>query len=274
VQDRGYLVAAVKDSLPGLGYRDPLTGEWAGIEIDLARALAGRIFGDPSRVRFRPVQTRARVPVIRSLFQFLDPILRFLSILTSAIDSNWWHLGMAGRLADFLCPAECIGRQDFVGFDYYWGVGTLRLRRMKDLFDALLHGRYGRAPVWTGGLRNLLRYHGAMFPGKPIMIVENGSVDEADGVSREDYVRRHVQEVARARRRGINVRAYVCWSITSNREWGALFAKDCDFGLYHVDLDTDPALTRRPTAAVEVYKDIIRDAGRSMGKPADPAEAS
>ena len=274
VQDRGFLTAAVRDDLPGLGFRDPATGEWAGIEIDLARALARRIFGDPSRVRLRPVQTRARIPLLRSLFQFLDPLFKFLSILSSAIDSNWWHLGMAGRLADFLCPAECIGQQDFVGFDYYWGVGTLRVSRLKNLFDALMHGRYAKAPVWTGGLRNILRSHGAMFPGKPIMIIENGSVDEADGVGREDYVRRHVAEVQRARRAGINVRAYLCWSITSNREWGAVFARDCDFGLYHVDLDSDPGLARRPTKAVEAYKDIIRGAGQSTDGSAAPPDAS
>jgi beta-glucosidase/6-phospho-beta-glucosidase/beta-galactosidase len=55
------------------------------------------------------------------------------------------------------------------------------------------------------------------------------------------------------------VRAYICWSITSNREWGLKFTGNSDFGLYHVDLDTDPALTRQPTSGAEAYAQIIRE---------------
>ena len=51
--------------------------------------------------------------------------------------------------------------------------------------------------------------------------------------------------------------AYLCWSITSNREWGLVFDNNSDFGLYHIDLDTDPALKRIPTPASERYRQII-----------------
>src|SRR5205814_115570 len=49
------------------------------------------------------------------------------------------------------------------------------------------------------------------------------------------------------------VPGYVCWSITSNREWGLPFLGSSDFGLFHVDLDGDPELRRTPTAAATVY---------------------
>ena len=91
----------------------------------------------------------------------------------------------------------------------------------------------------------------------PILIVENGSVDTADGVDRVSYIRRHIREVQRARRDGANVTTYICWSITSNREWGLPFGKGSDFGLYHVDLDGDPDLKRVPTAAADAYRTII-----------------
>jgi beta-glucosidase/6-phospho-beta-glucosidase/beta-galactosidase len=107
----------------------------------------------------------------------------------------------------------------------------------------------------------MLKYHAALFPELPILIVENGSVDVADGVDRVDYIRRHIREIQRGRRDGANVVAYVCWSITSNREWGLPFGPGSDFGLYHVDLDSDPALKRVPTAAVEAYREIIRKRG-------------
>jgi len=57
---------------------------------------------------------------------------------------------------------------------------------------------------------------------------------------RNDYIRRHVLEVQKAVARGIPVFGYLCWSITSNREWGLAFSPGNDFGLYHIDLDGEP----------------------------------
>jgi beta-glucosidase/6-phospho-beta-glucosidase/beta-galactosidase/ABC-type amino acid transport substrate-binding protein len=257
IQDRGYIVAAVKQDVPGFGYRDPATGEWSGLEIDLARAIARQIFGDPALVRFRAATTAERIPLLRSILRIFDPLLKQLSTLSTALTSNWWHLGMAGKLPAFLCPPECAGQQDFVGFDYYWGIAALQLHRIQRLLDAAA-GHFDRAPVWPGALYGMLKYHAALFPGLPILIVENGSVDMADGVERVDYIRRHIREVQRARRDGANVTAYICWSITSNREWGLPFGPGSDFGLYHIDLDADPELKRAPTTAVAAYREIIR----------------
>jgi hypothetical protein len=257
---------AVKADVPGFGYRDPQSGTWEGLEIDLARAVACRIFGE-AKVRFVPATTRERIPLLRSLLRFLDPVLRDFAILSSTLTSNWWHLGMAGKLPDFLCPPECVGQQDFIGLDYYWGVPALRIDRIQALI-ASGTGRFDAAPVWPGALYRLLRYHASLEPGKPLLIVENGSVDVADGVARPAYIRRHVEQVQRAAADGVNVLGYICWSITSNREWGLKFTPASDFGLYHIDLDTDPDLTRQATAAVEEYRQIIADHGVVAGNGA------
>jgi beta-glucosidase/6-phospho-beta-glucosidase/beta-galactosidase/ABC-type amino acid transport substrate-binding protein len=256
IKARGYLVVAVKENVPGFGYRDPQTGEMQGLEIDLARAIAQEIFGDPKKVVFRTVQTRERLPRVRSFLKFFDAPLMLFSIVSTALDSNWWHLGMAGKLPEFLCPRECVGQQDFVGLDYYWGLSTLGLHRIQELMSAM-HGYYDQAPVWPGELYNTLRYHAKLFPGKEILIIENGCVDAADGYDRSRYIESHVREVERALRKGVRVVGYDCWSITSNREWGLPFNRGSDFGLYHIDLDNDPDLKREPTPAVGVYKRII-----------------
>jgi beta-glucosidase/6-phospho-beta-glucosidase/beta-galactosidase/ABC-type amino acid transport substrate-binding protein len=256
IKKRGYLVVAVKEDVPGFGYRDPETGQWSGLEIDLARAITQDIFGDPSKVVFRPVQDRERLLLLRSALRIFDPLLKGYSILSTAFISNWWHLGMAGKLPDFLCPPECIGQQDFVSFDYYWGISTLQLHRLQQLMDAAA-GKFDLAPVWPEALYGMLKYHAQLFPEKEILIIENGCVDEADGVERAKYISRHMQEVQRARRDGVNVVAYICWSITSNREWGLKFGPGSNFGLYHIELDTDPELKRVPTAAVGTYRKII-----------------
>ena len=84
----------------------------------------------------------------------------------------------------------------------------------------------------------------------------------ADGISRTDYLLAHMAEVEQALARGVPVKGYNFWSITSNREWGHPFDPNTDFGLYYVDLDKDPALLRVPTKEVETYQNIIRDAMR------------
>jgi beta-glucosidase/6-phospho-beta-glucosidase/beta-galactosidase/ABC-type amino acid transport substrate-binding protein len=254
---RGRVIFAVKGDVPGFSARDPHTGELHGFEIDLGRAIAKRILGDERCAEFRIAETRKRIPTLRPFRRMLSEYMLRVRSLSTMLNTNWWHLGMAGRLPEFLCPSECVGKQDFVGFDYYWGIPSFRIHRLLRLFDSMRQ-RYDRAPVWPGGLHRLLRSYDRMFGGQEILIVENGCVDATDGHDRARYLRRHLREVARARQEGVNVSGYICWSITSNREWGLPFAPHSDFGLYHVDLDRDPVLERVPTPAAEAFADAIR----------------
>jgi beta-glucosidase/6-phospho-beta-glucosidase/beta-galactosidase/ABC-type amino acid transport substrate-binding protein len=256
IKRRGRLVVGISDDIPGFGFRDPKTGEWSGIEVDLARSIAQEVLGSPDKVVFRPVALQERLSLVRSALHILDPWLKLFSILSTTLTSNWWHLGMAGKLPEFLCPSECVGKQDFVGFDYYWGISGLGLRRIQQLMNAAF-GQYDNAPVWPGALYDMLKYHAQLFPGKDILIIENGSVDIADNIDRSQYLRQHISEVQRARKEGVQVIGYTCWSITSNREWGLPFGKGSDFGVYHIDLDGDPALVRHSTPAADTYREII-----------------
>lgn len=194
--------------------------------------------------------------------RWLDPVrkgLGMLRALTSTVFSaNWWYLGMAGRLPAFLCPASCIHQQDFVGIDYYWGFSLLRPDRLGGMVAALLHGRFDRAPVWPRGLYSVLKYHAGLFPDRELLIVENGCVEVASNVTRADYIRIHLRQVERALSDRMRVAGWLYWSLTSNREWGNPFSPATDFGLYHIALDEDPALTRVPTAAGDLYQSIVR----------------
>jgi len=67
----------------------------------------------------------------------------------------------------------------------------------------------------------------------------------------------HLNQVSKVIKEGVPVAAYLCWSLTSNREWGHPFTKQTDFGLYHVDLDNDPDLKRIPSPEVDFYKKVI-----------------
>jgi beta-glucosidase/6-phospho-beta-glucosidase/beta-galactosidase/ABC-type amino acid transport substrate-binding protein len=256
---RGRLRAGVTADVPGLGLRDPETGEWSGQEVELVREVARRLFGDAGRVDLEPLATGERVRALRSWTRVLDPLLRWTDLLLCALDSNWWFLGMQGRLPEWLCPPECRNQQDYAGVDYYWGIPNLALHRLRQLSDSIA-GDYAHAPVWPAAMRRVLRRAAEMFPGQPVLVVENGSVPVASGVDRADYLRAHVAEALRARSEGVPLAGYLCWSITSNREWGLAFGPSNDFGLYHVELDSDPALQRVATPSAAVYRQLIDQA--------------
>lgn len=213
---------------------------------------------DPEQMVKKEVTRVARRP--SAIGRLLEGPRKALAVFSTMFNTNWWYLGMAGRLPEFLCPPECAGQLDFVGFDYYWGIPSVRLKDVMQLYDSMRQ-RFEKAPVHAGGLYRLLKFYSKMFPGRELIVIENGSVESADGVKRGSYIRRHVRQVQRARASRVPVTGYLCWSITSNREWGLPFTPHSDFGLFHVDLDGDPHLTRVPTVAGGMYKEIIAAGG-------------
>ena len=225
--------------------------------MTLARRIAYEIFRDENCLEIVPLAPSHRLKVLEAKSGWLNWAWRFWGTTTLIANANWWYLGTSGRLPLELCPEEAVGAQDFVGLDYYWGLPTWKLGKFR-LLEEAAHGRFLQAPVWPQGLYHALRRFHRWFPGQELFIVENGSVPVANGVSRTDYLLAHVAEVERAIGKGVPVKGYNFWSITSNREWGHAFDPNTDFGLYFVDLDKDPALKRVATDEVEVYREIIR----------------
>ncbi|MGA8474709.1 MAG: family 1 glycosylhydrolase [Candidatus Cybelea sp.] len=229
---------------------------YVGLEPEIGRRVAQLIFGDPDRVEFVPVSGTQRFSATRSWLHAFFGFRKSFAIFGTLLGTNWWNLGMAGKLPEFLCPRECVGTLDYVGLDYYWGVPSFwpgELHRLSAAADF----QYASAPVWPGALNVILSETARQFPGKPIIVIENGCVGRASGVARADYLKAHINEVRKAVARGVPIEAYLCWSITSNREWGLPFDDGSDFGLYHIDLDGDPELKRTPTDASRMYASLI-----------------
>jgi len=111
------------------------------------------------------------------------------------------------------------------------------------------------------GLEDALRYLQGMFPGQPIFIIENGTAGPPNGTRKTRYFREHVRAVQRAHADGVNVIGYLAWSLTTNHEWGLPHGPAADFGLYHIDLESDPTLTRKPTPASVAYRAIVQRRG-------------
>ncbi|MBF6175759.1 family 1 glycosylhydrolase [Nocardia blacklockiae] len=170
--------------------------------------------------------------------------------------------------------ADRIGnRLDYVGVDYYFGFDPAQ-----SLFGAIVKAsgsaipnlpgpRIWEMPLRTEGIYYALQHYSRRFPGKPLYVVENGMPTEngaprADGYTRSDHLRDTVYWIQRAKADGMNVMGYNYWSLTDNYEWGSYTPR---FGLYTVDVRTDPGLTRRPTDGVGAYTQIIGAGGVPAG---------
>lgn len=62
---RGNLICGVNSQVPGFGYVDA-SGAFSGFDVDYCRAVAAAIFGDASKVEFRPVTASERFTALQS----------------------------------------------------------------------------------------------------------------------------------------------------------------------------------------------------------------
>ena len=65
VKARGNLICGVNSQVPGFGYVGA-DGSFSGFDVDYCRALAAAIFGDASKVEFRPVTASERFTALQS----------------------------------------------------------------------------------------------------------------------------------------------------------------------------------------------------------------
>ncbi len=78
---------------------------------------------------------------------------------------------------------------------------------------------------------------------------EHGVVDDQPRI---DYLDAHLNAVATAIRRGVDVRGYYTWSLLDNFEWAEGYAQR--FGLVHVDYETQK---RTPKRSFRWYAEMI-----------------
>jgi general L-amino acid transport system substrate-binding protein len=107
VKDRGMLNCGSNGSLAGFGLPDA-QGKWAGLDVDLCRAIAAAIFNDASKVKFVPLSAKDRFTALQS--GEVDLLARNTT-WTSSRDSQ---LGL-----------------NFTGVDYYDGQGFMVRKALK-----------------------------------------------------------------------------------------------------------------------------------------------
>jgi polar amino acid transport system substrate-binding protein len=83
IRERGYLIAGVSASTYHFGYFDPLTAQFEGFDIDMIRAVAAAIFGNPDKVEYKAITTDQRIPDIQH--GTVDIVARTMTILCSRL---------------------------------------------------------------------------------------------------------------------------------------------------------------------------------------------
>jgi beta-glucosidase len=82
---------------------------------------------------------------------------------------------------------------------------------------------------------------------------ENGVVDDQPRI---DYLESHLNAVATAIHRGVDVRGYYSWSLMDNFEWAEGYTKR--FGIVHVDYSTQKRVLKD---SAKWYREVIRRNG-------------
>ena len=85
VMDRGRVICASRDDVPGYGYLDA-DGNNVGFDIDLCRAVAAAVLGDPNAIEIRLITAAQRGPTVQS--GEVDMLVRTVTWTTSR-DAQW-----------------------------------------------------------------------------------------------------------------------------------------------------------------------------------------
>lgn len=101
------------------------------------------------------------------------------------------------------------------------------------------------------GMFALLTDFGARWPDLPLTVTESG-VATLVGRRRAEHIVRSLEQIERARKRGVDVRGYYHWSLMDNFEWHLGYGPR--FGLYTVDLGT---YARTPTEGATLLGEIV-----------------
>jgi polar amino acid transport system substrate-binding protein len=84
IRARGYLIAGVDQNTYHFGFLNPLNGQIEGFDIDMIKAVAQAIFGNPNQVHYKAISDAQREPDIQS--GTVDIVAHTMTILCSRLE--------------------------------------------------------------------------------------------------------------------------------------------------------------------------------------------
>ena len=124
IQDRGRLIVGVSADTLLFGSRDPISGRIQGFDIDVLRAVAEAIFGDPDAIEYRVINYAQRLPSLTD--NSVDLVAHTMTINCArweqiAFSSEYYHAGQ-NLLVGF--DSDVTEIEDLVGTDQKVCVST------------------------------------------------------------------------------------------------------------------------------------------------------
>ncbi len=220
-------------------------------ENGIARAASPEYFAARSAA-MRESLARAALPLRAGILAIagraVQAVANFFAARASTAGAFAYFLEVAGR-------SKRARALDFLGLDYY-DPFLSHIFRAPDFADlefpsASLHAHLmdGLSSKWwdwhilPGGLHAFCDHYSRAFPGRGILIAENGMAQRCttdnrlcaprrDRVTRSEFLAAHLREVRRMLDDRLPILGYLHWSLTDNYEWGSFTPR---FGLFRVD---------------------------------------
>jgi beta-glucosidase/6-phospho-beta-glucosidase/beta-galactosidase len=224
----------------------------------------------------------AHIPLHKDLAYYFGALFKRIS--------NWLGYRQFDA-ADFAPLLDTIYAQertrfiDYIGIDYYdpFAAHAFRFpvlwdhefmnRSFRSWMLATVTSKWWDWRVLPRGLHFFCKHYGEDF-GRPVLIAENGMAlrrrldsrrrTRRDRMTRSQFLRLHVHEVARIRADHIPLAGYLHWSLFDNYEWGTYTPR---FGLYSIDY---PHSLERQVAdpdgdrPAETYAALIAEVGSKV----------
>ena len=133
---RGYLRVGVSADTYLFGANDPSTGKLQGFDIDMARAMAKAIFGDPNKVQLRVITAADRLPLLEA--GELDLVARNMSMTCDrwqkiAFSAEYYRSGQKVLVGRTLPNAATLSLQDLKGKKVCAPSGTTSLTKLQQV---------------------------------------------------------------------------------------------------------------------------------------------
>ena len=251
-------------------------------ERGVVREQVGAHIGERARA-FEVAFAGARIPLHKDPAFYLGALLKRVTNWLGYRRFDALHFT---PLLDTIYASPRARLLDYIGLDYYdpFAAHALRLpvlwdhefknRSLRTWMLATVTSKWWDWRVLPRGLHFFCKHYAEDF-GRPVLIAENGMAlrrredrrpARRDRMTRSQFLRLHVHEVAKIVREGVPLVGYLHWSLFDNYEWGTYTPR---FGLYSIDFTRgtersveDPAGDR----PAETYAALIREARE--GSPA------
>ncbi|MEO5970661.1 MAG: family 1 glycosylhydrolase [Bdellovibrionia bacterium] len=172
--------------------------------------------------------------------------------LPDAMTSGHFAMNLLFKLkVDEQIP-DLANTQDFVGINYYGG--DFIKFSVKNGVDVINWDKFTQPDrqAFSKGFYAMVKDVSVRYPGKPILITENGSTfDMGDGSAQNEYLTDHLFQLSRAMEEGAPVKAYCYWTLYDNYEWGC--GTHCPFGIFETNFST---FVRTPRPLAELFRKI------------------